>query len=152
MCAIRAQKWYLIVILFAWMGSSAQAAPGLVYQYGPHKKVEVRALVGVEEPMTAPNDNCDQRIAEVTVADVAYNGTSDMISGLRATKPAPNEWTGLFSINSKAVYDAIPDVTRTDLQKLIHRGARLIITYQVCGSGGYASIRDVYMASSLNNP
>ena len=102
--------------------------------------------------MVAPGDNCDQRIADIVVDEVVYDGASTTIAGFRAKKPAPNEMYALFSIDSKAVYSALPNATRADVQKLIGKGARLIVVYQVCGSGGYISVRDIFKKSAINNP
>lgn len=143
-----------VLICFALVFAfTVNAEPGLIYQFGDKGKiVGVKALVGVEAPMIAPGDNCDQRIADVVVDEVVYEGASDTVAGFRARKPAPNEWYGLFSIDSKSVYAALPNATRADVQKLIGKGARLIVVYQVCGSGGYISVRDIFKKSAINNP
>lgn len=132
---------------------TASAGPGLVYQFGDKAKiVGVNALVGIGEPMVSPGDNCDQRIAEVVVDEVVYEGATDTIKGFRAKKPAPNEWYGIFTIDSKAIYDALPNATQGYVQQLIKKGEKLIVIYQVCGSGGYAFVRDIFKKSALNNP
>jgi hypothetical protein len=129
------------------------AEPKIIYQYGDKGKiVGVNALVGIEEPMLAQGDNCDQRIAEVVVDEVVYEGASDMITGFRAKKPAPKEWYGIFKIDSKAIYNSIQRAVHQDVQKLINKGARLIVVYQMCGSGGFVSVRDIFKKSAVNNP
>ena len=131
----------------------AAVQPKVIYQFSDQAKViGVNALVGIEEPMLAPGDNCDQRIAELVVDEVVYEGTSEKITGFRAKKPAPREFYGLFKIDSDAVYGALPNAARSDVQKLINKGARLIVVYQVCGSGGFLSVRDIFKRSALNNP
>jgi hypothetical protein len=133
-------------------GLSANAEPGLIYQYGDNANiVGVKALVGIEAPMVAPGDNCDQRIADVVIDEVVYEGKSDIIAGFRSKKPAPNEWYGLFSIDYRAVYDTLPNATRSDVQKLIKKGAKLIVIYQVCGSGGQVTVRDIFKKTAINN-
>ena len=74
----------------------------------------VNALVEIEEPM----DMCEQRIAQIVVDEVVYVGASETIAGFRANKPRPFERHALFSIDSKAVYTAIPNAARGDVQKL----------------------------------
>lgn len=129
------------------------AEPALVYERGLEGGVEdVRALVGIEEPMAAPGENCDQRIAELVVDEVVYDGVSNMVAGFRATKPAPNEWYGIFRLDNAAVYKALPNSAHGDMLRLFKKGNELIVVYQVCGSGGFVSVRDVYKKSTLNNP
>ena len=131
---------------------AANAEPALVYQFGSKRVIGVNGLVGIETPMVDPLENCSQRIAEVVVDEVVYDGASDIIAGFRAKKPAPNEWYGMFTIHSDAVYGALSNAARGDVQKLINKGARLIVIYQVCGSGGHVSVRDIFKKSALNNP
>lgn len=132
---------------------SAQADAGIEYQFGDKLKITgVNAIVGIEEPMTAPGDNCSQRIAEVVVDEVVYEGSSDMVAGFRAKKPAPKEWYGIFRINTDALYKSIPNAAHGDVLKLVKKGANLIVTYQVCGSGGFVNVRDIFKKSAINNP
>ncbi|ARU30757.1 hypothetical protein CAP31_03065 [Sulfuriferula sp. AH1] len=141
------------VVLFALASFAAVAKPVLVYQFGSNGKViGINALVGIEEPMVEIGDNCDQRIADLVVDDVVYERSSETISGFRAKKPAPNEINALFTIDSKAVYGALPNASRRDVQKIISKGSRLIVVYQVCGSGGYFSVRDIFKKGAVNNP
>lgn len=131
----------------------ASAKPAIIYQYGPGAKVVgVNALVGIEAPMVEPSDNCDQRIAEVVVDEVVYDGASEMIAGFRAKKPAPNEYYALFGMDSKAIYGALPNPARRDVQRLVNKGARIVVIYQVCGSGGFISVREIFKKSAVNNP
>jgi hypothetical protein len=129
------------------------AEPSIVYQLDNRAKITgVNGLVGIEEPFTKKGDNCSQRIADLMVNEVVYKSDSDMITGFRATKPPPNEWYGIFRIDSDALYKAIPNTTKSDVQKLIKKGAQLIVIYQVCGNGGFVSVRDIFKKSSINNP
>lgn len=133
--------------------SSAHADAGIEYQFGDKlKNTGVSAIVGIEEPMTAPGDNCSQRIADVVVDEVVYEGVSDMLAGFRAKKPAPKEWYGIFRINTDALYKSIPNAAHGDVLKLVKKGANLVVTYQVCGSGGFVNVRDIFKKSAINNP
>lgn len=143
----------LSVAIFTFASFAAGAKPAFVYQFGSNGKVVgINALVGIEKPMVEVGDNCDQRIADLVVDEVVYEGLSEIISGFRAKKPAPNENYVLFTIDSKAVYGALPNAARRDVQKIINKGSRLIVIYQVCGSGGYFSVRDIFKKSAVNNP
>ena len=143
----------LAAIILAHVALSANAKPAIIYQYGSNAKViGVNALVNIEDAMVEPGDNCDQRIAEIVVDEVVYEGASEIITGFRAKKPAPNEFYALFTIDSKAVYDRLPNTQRRDVQKIINKGSRLVVIYQVCGSGGFLSVRDIFKKSAVNNP
>lgn len=106
--------------------TSAQADAGIEYQFGDKLKITgVNGIVGIEEPMTAPGDNCSQRIADVVVDEVVYDGASDMVAGFRAKKPAPKEWYGIFRINTDALYKSIPNAAHGDVLKLISRPCKI---------------------------
>jgi hypothetical protein len=135
----------------------ALAEPGIVYSYSPPPKfgvTGVNAIVNLEEAQTEDGSGCEQRIADLVVDEVAYEGASDIVIGFRAKKPGnnKNEWYGLFSMNTQALYRKLPNPDRRNVQLLVKRGARVIVVYQVCGSGGFASVRDVYAKSAVNNP
>jgi hypothetical protein len=116
--------FFVLVISFL-APLKADAEPAIVYQYDSRSNViGVNGPIGIGEPM----DDCSQRIADVKVDEVVYEGASDIIVGFRATKPAPNEWYGIFRIRSDVVYKAIPNATRSDVQRLIKKGAQLIVT------------------------
>lgn len=143
----------IFLILSLLVTTVVVAEPSIVYQLDNRAKITgVNGLVGIEEPFTKRGDNCSQRIADLVVDEVVYKGDSDMIAGFRATKPAPNEWYGIFHIDSDALYKAISNTTKSDVQKLIKKGAQLIVIYQVCGNGGFVSVRDIFKQSSINNP
>lgn len=131
----------------------AHADAGIEYQYNNKLKITgVNAIVGIEEPMTTPGDNCSQRIADVVIDEVVYSGVSDMVAGFRAKKPAPKEWYGIFRIDTDSLYKSIPNAAHGDVLKLIKKGTSVIVTYQVCGSGGFVNVRDVFKKTAVNNP
>jgi hypothetical protein len=39
-----------------------------------------------------------------------------------------------------------------DVQKLVFNGAKLVVTFQQCGSGQFISVRDIFRKSSLIKP
>ena len=133
------------------------AEPGIVYRYSTPPKLEISGVNGIvelEAAMTEPGSGCEQRIADLVVDEVVYEGTSEMLIGFRAKKPAngSSEWYGLFSMATKALYQNLSNAERRNIQQLIRRGAKLIVIYQICGSGGFASVRDVFAKSAVNNP
>ena len=134
-----------------WMvisSCSAHADVTIQYQYDNKPNITgVRAIVGIEEPLS----DCDQRIADLVIDEVVYDGASDLVLGFRAKKPAPQEWYGIFRIND-ALYKSISNVEHSQITNLIKKGARVIVTYHVCGSGGYVYVRDIFKKSAMNNP
>jgi len=143
----------VMLSLFIVFPLLVHAKPAIVYQYGKaFNVIDINGLVGIEAPMVDPGDGCSQRIADLTVDEVVYNGVSDSIAGFRAKKPAPKEWYGLFTIDSDAVYGALSKNEAYDIRRLIKKGERIIVIYQVCGSGGFASVIDIFKKSAINNP
>ena len=149
---IRTSLVSLAVSLAASATSLAYAKAAIVYEYDTHARViGVSAIVGIEAPMIEVGDNCSQRIADVVVADVVYRERG-VITAFRAKKPPPKEWYGEFRIDSNAIYRSLPNAKHLDVQKIIHKGAHLMVIYQMCGSGGFASVREIFKNSAVNNP
>lgn len=121
----------------------------LVYQYDNNFNiVGVNGLIGIEELMA----DCDSRIAKVVVDKVEYKEGSDIITGFYAKKLASKKMDYFFSIDSDVVDRTLNKLSKLDVQKLIRKGEHLIVVYQVCGSGGFTSARDIFKWSALNNP
>ena len=135
--------------------TNAFAEPGIVYRFSPKFEViGVNAIVDLEPAMTESGSGCEQRIADLIVDEVVYEGASDIVIGFRAQKPGSkaNTWYGLFSMNTKLLYRKLPNPERHNVQLLVKKEAKLIVVYQVCGSGGFSSVRDIYAKAAINNP
>ena len=126
-----------------------------MYNYSSKFEVSgVNAVVDLEPAMTESGSGCEQRLADLVVDEVVYEGASDIIIGFRAQKPGSSakSWYGLFSMNTKSLYQKLPNPERHNVQQLVKKGAKVIVTYQVCGSGGFSSVRDIYAKTAVNNP
>ena len=133
--------------------ATSKSTPSIVYRYDSRANIiGVNGIVDIEKPSTEPFGACSQRIADIKVDEVVYDNASDIIAGFRATKPTPNEWYGIFRLDSDALYKSIPNAERSNVQKLIRKGAELIAVYQVCGNGGIVTVRDIFAKSAINNP
>lgn len=143
-----------LVVALQSLGVSVSAEPGIVYRYAISPKLQivgVDAVVDLEPAETG--NNCSQGIAETTIDEVAYEGTTDIIIGFKAQKPgtASNAWYGLFRMATSVLYRKLPNAERHYVQILIRKGARVIVVYQVCGSGGFVSVRDVWARAAMNS-
>ena len=146
-----------IIFFCALAPLSASAGPGIVYKYTKPPKTDivgVNAIVDLESAETEQGSSCDQRIADLTIDEVVYQGASELIIGFRAMKPAngSSEWYTLFSMTTKELYEKLSNAERRYPQQLVKKGAKVIVTYQVCGSGGFVSVRDIFAKSAINNP
>ena len=142
--------------LFGYLTSIvAFAEPGIEYRFDAKSRViGVNAIVDLESAMTEPGSNCSQRIADLVIDEVVYEGASDTIVGFRAQKPGitANTWYGVFSMNTKRLYQNLGNAERHRVHELVKKGAKVVVAYQVCGSGGFASVRDVFAKSAINSP
>lgn len=131
--------------------SSAHAEPGIVYRYSPAPKVKaigVQAIVDLEPAMTETGSGCEQRMADLVIEDVVYDGASDRVVGFRA----PKTGLGMFKMETDKLYKSLSNAERRAPLLLIRRGAKVLVTYQMCGSGGFISVRDVWDKSAINRP
>ncbi len=46
----------------------------------------------------------------------------------------------------------LANAERGHVENRIKKGAKLIVVYQICGSGSFVSVRDVFDKSAINNP
>lgn len=134
---------------------SALAEPGIVYRYGPKLDIiGVNAIVDLERAYTEKGDSCEQRIADLVIDEVVYEGANEIVIGFRAKLPGnnTNELYGLFTMDTTSLYKKLSNSERRNVQLLVKKGAEVVVTYQICGSGGFISVRDIYAKSAVNNP
>lgn len=168
---------FLLALLALSISSVAIAESRIVFRYSTDPKPRitgVAAIVNLEEPYK----ECDQRIADLVVDEVVYDGSSGIIVGFRAQKPSSKtsgwnfwggflpdlidriwppksdlgsrEWYGLFAM--KGFYMSLANAERGHVGDLVKKGAKLIVSYQICGSGSFVSVRDIYDKATINNP
>lgn len=95
--------------------------------------------------------DCGQHIAEVVIDQVVYKNVSDIIAGFRIERPSPNGLYSLYRIRTSS-YEHLSKVEQYSvLSDLVSKGAQLIITYQICGSGGFIYVENIYKASVFND-
>lgn len=144
-------KKLLFLLAIAWVQPifADDEKTQFIMTYDEHANITgINALVGITEF----DPSCDQRIASVVVDEIVYDGDSDTIVGFRAQKPGPRPWYGIFRIDHEQLFNALGRPAQVDLQKLVHKRAPLIVIYQVCGSAGIISVREIFAKGALNNP
>jgi len=118
--------------------------PSVVF-LGSGAKEKPVAMINIEEAMTAPGDGCTQLINEVVVSEVTYDGSSEIINGFRVN-PAKNiKSITLYRISS----DKMTSYDNDQLQRIVKKGARLIVLAQICGSGGFTSVREIWLKNAI---
>ena len=134
------------LVLFV-VPASSESGPVMVYKASG----EPVALVGLQE---AFNDaGCSFQLGNFIVDSIAYEGTSNLVAGVRVLR--------LASLTSKPKDDDVPYLITIDTSKLseadkgwipkmVRRGSRLLISFNLCGSGGFESARDIYRADGLD--
>lgn len=131
----------VVITLFVLLHTNTLAEPQYVIKYSKLDDITIKGVVGLEEPM----ELCEQHIRELSVQDVIYHTNSDYIVGFRAKKKERNFPLPLFSMKTDELYANSGNVARLYLHQIVYSGAEVIVTYQVCGSGGFISVRDVFL-------
>ena len=144
---MRTSKNILITATLA-LSATTLAAPSVVYRYNMAGAQTPIAIIDLERAYTAPSENCSQRFAEVKIDQVVYDGVSEIIAGFRAKKPQPNEWTGLFRLTTKD----LGKFEMRELAKIVQQGHKIFTLYQICGSGEFVSVREIWLKDAVNNP
>lgn len=119
---------------------------GLDYSKNAEKPVAIHEVENVDA-----SRSCSHRIADVVVDEVVYEGASSIIVGFRAKKPAPKEWYDLFRFTSSA-YENLSNSNRHYVAEVVKKGQRVIVVYDVCGSGGFIYIKELFKKTAVNNP
>jgi hypothetical protein len=134
-----------LALLLSLAASPAFAKePAVVFAGVPGKEAPV-AMIGFEDAYTEPMDNCQQHIAEVVVGEIAYDGPSEIIAGFRVDPAKSTNGVTLYRIDPA-------DITAgkmRQLQKIVRKGARLVVLAQTCGMGHFTSVRELWLKNAL---
>ena len=149
------RRKYALASILAIFSTIACGEPDLVYLYASSPKVEAASVNGIVDLVPADTtfgSGCEQRIAELTIDEVVYKGENDDVIGFRAEKPGGDGIEWLYTMNTAKLYEKLPNARRHDVKKLVKKGKEVIVTYQVCGSGGFTSVRDIFAKTAINHP
>lgn len=135
----------LAVLLAIAVPPAISKEPSVVFADPMDEEAPI-AMIDFEDAYTEPMANCRQHIAEVVVSEVAYDGPSEIIAGFRVDPARAANGVTLYRIDPA-------DVTAgqmRQLQKIVRKGARLIVLAQTCGMGRFTSVRELWLKSALD--
>jgi hypothetical protein len=116
---------------------------------------EPLALIGLEDVIVNSSGEitgCDNRLGLFEVDDIAYEGVSEIVGGIRVKKiRADIEQQSTGNVPSLIRINAgqLSNLVASWLPTLVQKGSRLLIAYNICGNGGFQYARDIYRAESL---
>jgi len=141
-------KWGGIIFLAILLLPSTTYAAEMIY-----KDSKPTALIGLSEKwVSGDHSGCENRSGSFEVQEIVYDGTSEIVSGIRVTPV-----TGFFDAKDRTVpllirldTKMLSNVDRGWIPTLVNRGNRLLIEYDVCGSGGFSSAQNIYTIDDNN--
>ena len=135
-----------IVLILALVAQPAIAKEPTVLFAGPAGRENPVAMIGFEDPHTAPLDNCLQQIAEVSVSEVAYDGPSEIIAGFRVDPAKTKNGVTLYRVDRTNITAG----QMRQLQKIVRKDAQLIVLAQTCGMGRFTTVRELWLKSAMS--
>jgi hypothetical protein len=137
---------FLTGLMLLSASTTADAEAMMIYSE-PKKPV---ALIGLDE-VYGYKSGCENHAGFFKVDDIAYDGTSEIVEGIRVKALGKNssdkESVTLMTFDIKS---SLSNADKSWVPKLVSKGSKLFIAYSICGSGGYQSVRDIYRADSLD--
>ena len=134
-----------MLYMFMCLPISALGDPAFSFEYDSNGNViEVMGFVGLQDPYR----DCEQKISNVIVDEVVYEGISRIIGGFRGRMTGhPYGTHVLFHIDD--LYSKISNAEMSFIPEIIKKGAALIVIYHVCGNGGYHHVRGLFKGAAL---
>lgn len=143
-----------LIFLLSWSHSLAEdnpsaraddteeiSVPAPIYKIGKNGKIIGISGIANLHPISK-DDGCDARIKYLTIDEIAYEGVSEIIGGIRSKGD-------LYLVDSELMLSIFSNAERSWVKNLFAKGNKVLVPYLVCGSGGFLFIRDIYMASSI---
>jgi hypothetical protein len=122
-------------------------AGDVTYRYRdvPNRPPEaiVSGLVNMTDLMNKPGDGCEQFIGLVKVEGIQFSSSGGSLESFRFTDHYGNQWSVPTNIGE------LSNAARSQANNFIRVGKAYYVQVQVCGSGGFASLVNMYDASVL---
>lgn len=127
--------------------SLSSAETSIAYEYPLHGRD--KKIMGIVSNETV---GCSRRIMALTIDSVDFLPGTDEVTGFRAEiKNARGErQIHLFQFEENSLYKKLPNSERPVIQNLIRRGEQVIVTYDICGNGGYFYVHDIFSRQAIN--
>ncbi|EEA04121.1 hypothetical protein BH160DRAFT_0553 [Burkholderia sp. H160] len=120
-------------------------AGDVIYRYRalPNQPPEaiVSGLVNMTELMNKPGEGCQQFIGLVKVEGIQFSPSDASIESFRFTDHYGNQWVVPTNISD------LSNADRAQANNFIRVGKPYYVQIQICGSGGFASLVNMYDAS-----
>lgn len=141
------QLFLMAAFLLPVPAHAVDAEPEMIYE--DSKPI---ALIGLSEVWRSGGaSGCENHIGTFEVEEIAYDGVSEIVGGIRV-KPVVSFWDkksstapSLMRLNT----DKLSNIERSWLPTLVDKGSKLLIAYNICGSGGFQYVRDIYRQDKL---
>ena len=107
------------------------------------------ALIDLDDEMNA--DGCTTHLGTFEVKDIAYDGVSEIVGGIRVLPLEPDalnpdKATTLIRFSTSD----LPNSSASWVSTLVKEGRKLLVAYNVCGNGGYHIAINIYRLDKLN--
>lgn len=135
-----------VVAGVALLCSTFQVYAGeVIYRYRmlPNRPPEaiVSGLVNMTDLLNKPGDGCEQFIGLVKVEGIQFSSSGGSIESFRFTDRFGNQWSVPTNISDLA------NSARSQANNFIRVSKPYYVQVQICGSGGFASLVNMYDAT-----
>lgn len=135
-----------VVAGMALLCSTFQVYAGdVIYRYRilPNRPPEaiVSGLVNMTDILNKPGDGCEQFIGVVKVEGIQFSSSGGSVESFRFTDHFGNQWSVPTNISD------LSNAARSQANNFIRVGKPYYVQVQVCGSGGFASLVNMYDAT-----
>lgn len=148
---------YLIAVLAAsalpLISQAGEARPSLIQVYQTttkNGKVETRpvdaGLVNMDDMMLEPGSGCQHFVGVVKIEGIQFSQSGATLESFRFTNSKGDQWSIPTNIGR------LSNAERSRANNLIRVGKQYFIDVNVCGSGGYPSLVNLYDLSVQFKP
>lgn len=135
----------LLCASLAFASVYAHAEGDVIHRYisRPGKPIQtvVSGLVNMTEIMNKTGDGCEQFIGLVKVEGVQFSSSGVTLESFRFTDHYGNQWSVPTNIGDMS------NIQRSEANNFIRTGRSYYVQVQICGSGGYPSLVNMYDAA-----
>lgn len=141
------------VLVYPQIANSSELKPSLIQVYQTtmkNGKEESRlvdaGLVNMDDMMLEPGSGCQHFVGVVRVEGIQFSRSGATLESFRFTNPKGDQWSIPTNIGR------LSNIERSRANSLIRVGRQYLIDANVCGSGGFASLVNLYDLSIQFKP
>ena len=139
---------FLVAWVFAFNSFADDSSTEIIYGYHINPETrktewEITALINMNKIYNKPGEGCGQRMTFAKISALQFSDSGNSIKLIQLVEESGRVFAAPIE------YQKLSNVKRKEADQFLIQGNKYFIFYQVCGSGGFVNIINMYGVDRL---